>query len=423
MAHHRKVFVVKDLNYGSSKSSTTLNTALNPADLADGAIGVFGIHTTGSTNLNKLVLITDGGSEAAGSVPAASFVGTELYIAMGTPNGVLVSNPIQIAQIHTFLGSKYVAPVKGVSVIGYTSGGGLLNYPATILKGDEISVSASNRRDTISGEASPYVTERYSVQLAAGQSAYSALSKFVLRMSLMDTTQERTLVDVPVIVHNGTGAVFANAATVAAVNGATTLTTSAAHGVTAGDAISLGGDYYLTITGTTGSTLVLDRPYQGATATIANANTLDITGAATIWGLQFTDSNFFANIELATQGVLESSTITRTVLPLQGSGSYEHALRTEKEFRAMLGTSDEITSYIPKEPFKAVAGTTYDFYSCEIRNAKFARGDAGSVFKILNYVLLFFPVVADTAGKNQSDFEDIMQTSTLFGTTFPSLTA
>ncbi len=82
---NRKVFVLKDVNYGASKASSTVATALNPADLADGAVGIYGIQLIGSTNVNKLVLITDGGSEGAGTCPAASFGGKEVFIAQGVP--------------------------------------------------------------------------------------------------------------------------------------------------------------------------------------------------------------------------------------------------------------------------------------------------------------------------------------------------
>jgi hypothetical protein len=418
--------VFKDVNYGASKASATQNTAANPADLADGSVGIYAIHRAGSTNLMQLVLVTDGGSETAGFVPVASLVADEFQIAMGTPNGNIMSNPIANKQgLHDLLGSKYTAPVKGVSVIGYTAAGGLLNFPATIVKGNLLSVQAINRRNDTTANRLPYATERYSVELATADTAYASLVKLVKRMTAMDPLQERTIVDVPIIVSNASGSAFAASATVAVVNGGTTFTTSAAHTVTVGQWVSLAGDLYQAITGTTGSTLVIDRPYTGATGTIANANTINTasTSVPTQLGLQFTDTNFYSNVTITTQGVLENATITKTVLPIQGTGTYDHVLREEKEYRSMLGTSDEINAYIPKEPFKAVAGTTYDFYNIGARNPNFTKGDQGSVFKVQDFTLLFFVVAADTTNKAQSDFEDILQSSTMLGTGFPSISA
>src|SRR5688500_2319814 len=109
--HNRKVFPFKDLNYGASKTSTTQNTALNPADLRDGAVGIYGIHEGAGVNLNKLALITDGGSEVAGSVPMATFSGRQIIIAFGLPVGCQLSNPIdRPGGLKKATASKYVAP-------------------------------------------------------------------------------------------------------------------------------------------------------------------------------------------------------------------------------------------------------------------------------------------------------------------------
>lgn len=418
--HNRKVFVFKDVNYGASKTSATQNTALNPADLADGSVAIYGIHETGATNLNKLVLITDGGSEAAGSVPAASFVGREVFVAMGTTTSHQLSNPIQLkAGLKEAVAAKYTAPVRGVLRIGYNGTAGTdLNTPATILRGDSFQIDLFNRNYFVSGGREPGQKVNLAVTLAAGDSDYTAIKKWIAATNLRvdDILIDKLKIKV---LHNGTGAVFANSATVAAVNGATSLTTSAAHGVTAGDAVSLNGDYYLSITGTTGSTLVLDRPYQGATATIANADTLDITGAATAWGLELVDQKDFYNIEGSVQGILVDATIKRQTLPSPGSGSTVAVQNLEIEARPKKGTEDMITSYIPKDIIRAV--TNYDLYILTIDNERFPDGDQGSVFKVINYLTLaFVQGVADTTNFNQSDFEDAM--TSLF-TTFPAISA
>jgi hypothetical protein len=418
MSHHRKVFVFKDVNYGSSKTSTTVNTATNPADLAEGAVGIYGTHRVGSTNKDKVVLITDGGAEAAGTVPVATFSGDEIFIAMGTADGAILSNPIEKspAARHTFTGKVYTAPVKGVSIIGASDTSGKLNFPSVIMKGDLVSIRVTNRNSKIAGQRSPFDSERYNVELAAGDNAYQALTKLVAKF--LELPQEsRTLIETPAITSNATGAAATNTATLAAVNGATTLTSSAAHGIGINDWVVLEGALYQAVTGTTGSTLVLDRPYTGATKTIANADFIDAGAVApTEYGLKITDASEYLNNEVSVQGVLENATIQRTVLPTTGSGTYDHVVRTEKEFKSMLGTSDQITRYIPLASDNAVRGANYDMYVLNARNSNYANGDPGSVFKIVTITILFFVSATDTTGKNQSDFEDIM--SVLF-TGFP----
>jgi hypothetical protein len=433
MGHNRKVLVYKDVNYGASKASATQNTAANPADLADGSVGIYGVHEAGATNLNKLVLITDGGSETAGFVPAASFVGKEVFIAQGVPltaggSAVRLSNRISLARpigtqggIVKAGGGIYVAPVRGTLRIGWNGTvGSSLNLPATIARGDDFIISLYNRNYVVAGGREPGQKATLSVQTAAGDTAYIILSKFVASMVARyarNPQGDQLLIDTNLIkiLHNGTGAVFTTSATVAGVKGATTLTTSAAHGVTAGDSISLNGDFYVTVAGTAASTLVLDRPYSQATGTVLNANTIDITVAPTQYGLELVDNADFRNTEAAVSGIAQNATIKRQVLPLQGSGSNAEVVAMEKEWLGKKGTMDQITRYQPLDViYSQVAGLNYDLYYFETQAFDMPKGDPGSVFKVLNYVICAFPSgVADSTNKNQSDFEDAM--ISLFG--------
>lgn len=418
--HNRKVFVYKDLNYAASKTATTVNSALNPADLRDGAIGIYGIHKAGSTNLNKQVLITDGGSEVAGAVPMASFVGDEIIICMGTATGAAqLSNPIQKPSgLKAAVASKYVAPVLGVWQVGYNGTSGSMNYPGTIIRGDDFSISVTDKNYIVSGFRDPHNKKQLSVGLAAGDSLMVAINKWIAAVALRtdDILIDKNKIKVT---HNGTGAAFANTATVAGVNGATTLTTSAAHGVTAGDLISLNGDLYVTVAGTTASTLVLARPYAGATGTVANANTLDITVAPTQMGLELTDNAVGRNLFIGVDGVLSNATSRQSTAPNPGAGTQAQVQALEEEARPRKGTTDMITTYIDRDPIRSV--TTYDTYILTVQNSNHSGGDHGSVFKVICYLTLaFVSGVADTNDFAQSDFEDIM---TQLFTTFPAISA
>lgn len=409
---HRKLFLTKDVNYGASKTSSTAETALNPNDLADGALGIYGIHEAGSTNVNKLVLITDGGSEGAGKVPAASFVGKEIFIACGRAEGCRISNPIQrVGGIRSIKSAVYTAPVKAVHVIGYTStvSGSNLNLP-TLVKGDEFGIQVYNRNYAVSGQREPGQKVILSTQaLTGGETEYEIIKKW---LTSINKRTDEILIDKATIkvTDNGSGSAFANSATVAAVNGATSLTTSANHGVGVGDYVRLDGDYYQAITGTATTTLVLDRAYQGPTQTIANANTLDLgASASTALGIQFSDDAFFMNTTATVNGVLENATVTLVTAPVKGSGSYAEVLDLEKDVRVLKGTADMITEYIPKDALQADSTLTYDLYYIEAQSSDQPKGENGSVFKVLNYTIVGFPsTVADTGGKNQSNFEDVM---------------
>lgn len=433
---NRKVLVFKDVNYGASKSSATQNTALNPADLADGAVGIYGIMEGGSTNLGKLVLITDGGSESAGLVPAASFVGKEIFLAQGVPltaggsavrlsNGISLASPIGSAGgILKAASSAYVAPVRGVLRIGYNGTvGTALNLPGTINRGDDFIIELRNRNYVVSGGREPGQKVTLSVQTAAADSAYTILSKWVAAQVLRfakNPVADQMLIDTTLlkILSNGTGSAFGNSATVALTKGSTAVVTSAAHLVTAGQYIILNGDLYVASAVPSGTTITLDRPWSQATvAALANASAINTasTSAPTALGLELVDNQDFRNVEAAVQGIAQNATILRYTRPLVGSGSNAEVVSLEKEALGLKGTEDQITRYQPLDViYSQVAGSTYDLYFFETRRTGIPVGEQGSVFKVINYVeLAFVSGVADTTNKNQSDFEDAM--ISLFG--------
>ena len=95
----RKVIVAKDLDYGSNKAAGTENAAHLAIDLAVGAIGVYGIPNTSANNKEKMTLVIEGGSDAAGVIPDASFDGIGVHIAVGIELGCQTSGEIDIAGV------------------------------------------------------------------------------------------------------------------------------------------------------------------------------------------------------------------------------------------------------------------------------------------------------------------------------------
>ncbi|NJL80268.1 MAG: hypothetical protein HC917_18185 [Richelia sp. SM2_1_7] len=182
----------------------------------------------------------------------------------------------------------------------------------------------------------------------------------------------------------GAGTAIANSATIAAVKGATSLTTSAAHGVGVSDYIRLDGSLYQAVTGTTGTTLVLDRPYEGATATIANASALDLGATApTNFGISITTENFGEVFAVATSGVLENAShnlITRYGL---GNGSGAEIAFFEKVLSYKRGYSTRNMEgqdyYTAKPDLLANPASFYTVYYIKSRTGETYRADQRKV--------------------------------------------
>lgn len=95
----KNLLVAKSLKYGTT--ATTTETAFNPADLAEGAIGFFGLH------LESERLITQTATTATGKVIASDFVGKHIRLAIGKPNSPDTSLRIDVSGIKKVTGVSY----------------------------------------------------------------------------------------------------------------------------------------------------------------------------------------------------------------------------------------------------------------------------------------------------------------------------
>lgn len=407
------LLIGKDVKYAAD-ASNTVHTALTPDKLLEGSVGIYGIHDS-TTNPNREVLITDGGSEAAGKVPASAFNGDSVRIAVGRPADkdgnprVFISPLVQVANLPQLLkiySTKYSAPVKKIIAIGYNGTTGSLNLPAEIKKFDEGQIKFTELNLEITAGGSPFHKQRVSVVALDDTAAYSLLK------IAMDDIVARTGQDLKItaqILSSVAGTNFTTSATVAAVKGETSLTTSADHGVGVNDFVKLDGDVYKAVTGTTGSTLVLDRPYQGATATIANASAKDLGTDPGELGLKFTSISNDYNFDLGADGFLSNSTFSTVQEFSAGIGTAGQMKKLEKDVIASMGSADQLTTYMPKPASVVPDAGTYDQYVIRYSRNDQARGSIGSVFDIENDVIIAFPTgVADTSGFNQSNFEDVL---------------
>ena len=398
----KRILVAKDLAYANDKAAAGANSAVNPLNLMEGAIGVYGIPKTSNNNKDKLALIIDGGSDAAGKVPDSAFDGKSFMIALGLANGSRESVHIDIGNLQDVEVSAgaYDPAVAQVTEIGKGSVAGSSANMPTAVTGDTVGVKISKSED----QTVVYVQgQQYEQRLTAGESDYSAVSKLAAKIA----DDEDALANVKVKT-DLTGSAFANSATVTAVNGETSLTTSANHGVGVGDYLSLGGDVYQAVTGTATTTLVLDRPYGGASATIANNATLDL-GATdpTEVGLEITGKVAGQDLIIAAYGNLDNADHNIATPATQGEGTYEIITALENLWEGNLGTARKLDASVPRPGNLAVAGGTYDVYRFVFKNSEMPAGN-NQVTDVINELVVAFPDGNSNGG--QGEFEDIVGT-------------
>ena len=390
----KRILVTKDVAYANNKAGDGANSALNPIDLGSGAIGIYGIPASGA-NADKFSLITDG-VNGSGQVADTSFDGDKIVVALGTPNGAKEATPIDLGPLQDIevKAAAYTAPTAGKTTIGYSGVGTGLNLP-TAEAGDEVVVSIKEQ-----DEDNPIVfAQTYTAVYGGGESDYSVISKLV--GSMLDDEKVNTK-----LVHNGSGTPITNAATASVTHGSKTVTTSAAHGVGVGDFVSLGGDLYQAVTGTSGSTIVLDRPYGGASGTIANADAIDLGASApSELGIECTDKEVNKHIIVSGGGNLEYAD-HKVVASTQGSGTPELVKELEDKWAGWLGTSSKLDASIPQPPALVDSTKSYALYYLIYKNADHPDGN-NRVTNVKNSLVVVFEGNSNGA---QAEFEDIMGT-------------
>lgn len=429
-----RVLVTKDVNFGASKTSATKNTALTPYDLADGALGIYGIMEGGSTNLNKLVLIGDGGSESAGYVPAASFVGDKIMLAVGTADSAVISPELSRTGMQSF-NKAYTAAVKGVAYVGYNAvtGIGDISFPATINKNDEVLLTANDvsNPDNILRTGTPY--SGYAA--IDGASDYDILSDLVdnvyadsQRKFNPDIVGDGTKTAVTAATSGANNSILVVGAGTPAVtgtiaNGDTALTLTLASSTVssvnfaAGDYIEIAGIVYkISAVGATGAitlVLTLDRVYRGTSLSGAAASNFKFFNTAdpANWGLVLTDRYDNNSLQYGISNIGAAAPIVYQTVATRSSGAYQDILDKEVAYRANRGTLESIDRRVPVPSYLVAAGTNYDQYIVKGGNQGVEKGIQNLHNIDISIHVAFPDGIADSAGKNQSDFEDVMATT------------
>jgi len=397
----RRILIAKDVNYGASVAAAAVNTAITPDLLREGAIGIYGIDRLSANNANTLALIKDGGSDAVGTIPAASYAGSQLMMYVGTPTGPVRVLPMQKGNL-SITSAKYQAPIKGVTFVGWNGTEGTLNL-GTVLERDEAEIVSIEDLDQ--NRTKNKVS--FSSALKANNDAFTVLRKIMTaydKVAAIDSYKDIHLLEV---VSNGTFTALTQNVNV--VNGSPAITFAANVTVATGANLRIGGINYKVITGVTAGTAVtLDSPYTGVTATVVAAN-VGTLASITEYGLKITNKENYKVFDFSVRGVLEDATITYAVVVEQGTGSSEQVLAIEKDARALRGVFDQIISYMPMMKLTTDSSVNYDIYNIVASNSLELKDQTDETFVSKVEVAVVFPTgIADTGGKNQSDFEDIM---------------
>lgn len=422
-----KILVAKALNYAASKTDTATETAKNPVDLKEGAVGIYGVHTftISSVKYERLALITETATTTA-SVPTDGmwvvnvddFNGSEIMVCRGEASSYTASNPIQLLAIESVKGAEYTAPAPMVAYIGYDNASGLLNLPSTIANRDAASVKTIK---SLEGTNTDDMRTHEAVFLSS-DTQYTILDKMIAKFDAVNENGYQALVYAE-IVSNGTRTAFTpgsgDATHVRVVNGSTSVTYVKAADAAAtiqtaladGTFVKLQGVLYK-ISASTTSGFTIDRAYVGTTESIAVADT-DTGSYATITqhGLRVTARTAGEKIELAVGGVLENSTITYSTQGTPGSGSSDEISRIEVESLGERGNWDRIISYMPQIPRQTVSGEVYDKYVIQYSNRYNAKNEVEDKFNSNGSVMIAFPDGDyNDSGEGQGIFETIFTT-------------
>ena len=424
----KHVFAAKDVNYASSVGDTAVNTALNPYDLADGAVGIYGVHGAAGVNINKLVLLIDGGAEAAGVVPAANFVGDQILFAIGTSdrNKPIVSNSIQVDKMRMTT-AAYQAAVRGVFGIGYAlgaaangqDGNGDLNLPASIFRGDEAWIKLNYLDDKDELKTTGCTYSGYASKI--GDDEFSILNDLAENY---DRDEQNGRVAIEVVVQAGTITDFATNPTV--TNGSPNVTFAGAETINVGDVVIFRGRAYEVAEVVSGTEINLTRNYQGASETITTGGSLaGIVDVSTITasGLRIFDLEDNMETVVANGGIIESADRTQIVAAEFSNGEGAQVAFEELSNRPYHGGLNNIDRRIPLRNLYTDEDVNYDQYELLARNSHATSdphtgGPQGASSTEVGVMFAFVEGVADTPGFNQSDFEDIM---TALGVSFVSL--
>jgi hypothetical protein len=190
-----------------------------------------------------------------------------------------------------------------------------------------------------------------------------------------------------------------------------------ATSIVAGNLLRLGGATYtvkaVSAVAANAFTITLDRPYLGATQSATNVSTT--TGAVltsvTEYGFTLTDAKDDMMLSVSVSGAIESAVVEQTTAPIRSNGKGTVVAAYEESMLPWVGAgAATIDRTLPLKGLLTDPSLTYDLYTLTATNYRPTsdpHGDRMSPNKV-ELQLAFLSTVADTGGKNQSNFEDIL---------------
>jgi hypothetical protein len=436
--------------YGAAKGQlSTPNTATDITLLASGSLAIYGFVDAGGGNINSAVvgkdtLITNG-TNSASLVAAADFAArgnSTITISQGgktTPVQVYAINRRGITRVTK---QAYVAPVKQVSFIGFNGVTNGTNMP-TITQGSEATLLAVQQEASAADQIRNQ--EDYGVgNIEASANEYTVLSRVVNEVNkALDKTHTAF------VVGNGTfGATTTNTGTLTLTNGSKVL--SFATALPAGGGWTAAVNQYISIANTpegnlanapasaingtvyrivsiSGTTLTLDREYQGSSGTISQANVqaghIALLTATTSWGIKlisdFTDRVY----NYAVQGLLQNTPVTayyvgdttntQVQAPSKGLGTGDAVAAIENgliAYRGQFDTVDKRMKQLPKYADTSLNYTSYNIQftmSTQVTGAPHNRSENSSITIFIpttqtNVITAFEAIIKELAPVTQA---------------------
>ena len=341
------------------KDLDILASTATRSDLAVGQIGVFLV-----------------GSQVAKTT--ALVAGDRFQIVTKNSKGVIVQTPvIEYDGIKGKFAVDYVAPTQESKAIGFNGTSGAIdatnnaNYVARIFWQDD------------SKDFGYGVPVKFASYYSSASADQIEIANGLAKNFVKNFKRETPKILKAEVLSAAAGAAMTGTGTLTVVNGSiyAVASTAADAVLTVGDYVRIGGTavtspvYKVVAIDTTNEVITLDSPYQGASATVAEASTEVVTAAAgtaaaagvKITALSLTDS--FApgvirygvthfDLELGSEfGASDTSALTAGS---EGSGSYWEVAQNEWFLKGNRGEAWRVGSYPKDLSLEATDGKTYD---------------------------------------------------------------
>lgn len=439
------------INYAASKTNPAVNSALNPADLALGAIGVYALGVNGA-NAGKTILVTaallpDIADDVLGAGIAKADI--QYSFAQGTADGYISTKYYKAKEFVREYMKEYQAALNQVTYVGYNgSTGTLLGSVASTF--DEATIDFAARFNQFMPEDE---IKSISAGLVIGDTTYDIARKLANAINenavSPDNAGARYAANV---VADGfiTGAI-AFVGNVTFTNGSPVITVGTSHDVVVGNflkvvldaqtdlipipavAPSLTNSVLFKVVAVTATTITLDRAWAGNTQTLIAADAITSVVKSLVsptnFGLRLTPypfqlNNEYLQFQIGLGGVIKGSLITYAQGINPGSGTLNHMQRLQKDAQIANGFWNTVDGYLyagGKTPISYINGTTYDLYFFDVAPIVDTTVQSQKATHYYNAIVAFEDGVSG-AGQNQTVFHSIVAgTDSIFGTALAPL--